>query len=116
MGRTGSIDNTNMKRGSQTRKEATMQIPLFSPRQNTLFGTWNVRTMYEAGKTYQLAKGMQQYQLSVLGMCETRWTDSGQITLATGETLLCSGHQEGAQHTEDVGFKLSKSAAKSLIE
>ena len=42
--------------------------------------------------------------------------DSGQITLATGETLLYSGHQEGAPHTEGVGFMLSKSAAKSLME
>ena len=54
-----------MKLGSQTRKETTMQIPLFSPRHNTLFGTWNVRTMYEAGKTYQVAKEMQQYQRNV---------------------------------------------------
>ena len=69
--------------------------------------------MYE--QCMELVK--QQYRLSVLGMCETRWTDSGQITIATGETFLYSGHQEeGAPHNKSFGFMLSKSAAKLLIE
>ena len=62
-------------------------------------------------------KGWTETIIKFTQLCETRWTDSGQLKLSTGETLLYSGHQEdGAPHTEGVGFMISKSAVKSMIE
>ena len=73
------------------------------PRTTTQVGTWNVPTMYETGKTAQIAAEMRRYKLAVLGLCETRWTSSGQIRLATGDTLIYSRHEEEeTPHTEGV--------------
>lgn len=41
-------------------------------------GTWNVRTMFETGRTAQVAAKIRRYNLELQGISETRWTDSGQ--------------------------------------
>ena len=52
----------------ESRKEAVMPTPLLTPKATTLFGTWNVRTMYEVGKSAQIAAEMTAYKLSMLGL------------------------------------------------
>ena len=60
--------------------------------------------MYTGGKTAVTAEGMRRYNLSLLGLGETRW-------LASGESILYSGHPDDpAPHTEEVAFMLSKEA------
>ncbi|KAK7110325.1 hypothetical protein V1264_014219 [Littorina saxatilis] len=99
----------------ESRKEATKPTTLLSTRKTTI-GTWNVRTMYEPGKTAQVAAEMRRNNLTLLGISETRWTDAGQRRLMTGELLLYSGHEENdAHHTQGVGLMLSKQAQRSLI-
>ena len=73
--------------------------------------------MSRTGRTTQVSTEMRRYNIAVLGLCETRWTQSGQIHLSTGDTLLYSGHEEdNSPHTEGVGLMLSASATASLIE
>ena len=99
-----------------SRKEATRPTPLPTPNTTTLFGTWNVRTMYEAGKAAQISAKVTTYKLSILGICETRWIESRCIRLSTGQTVLYSGHDHANDpHTEGVGFILTPQVAKSLI-
>ena len=100
---------------SQGSLEATRRItPLLT--KVTSIGTWNVRTMFETGKTCQVAAEMRSYGLDLLGISETRWTQSGQMRLNTGELLLYSGHEEeNATHTQGVALMLSKVAQKALI-
>jgi hypothetical protein len=72
--------------------------------------------MYEPGKTAQVAAEMGRNNLTVLGISETRWTQTGQRRLGTGELLLYSGHEESdSPHTQGVGFMLSKQAQRALI-
>ena len=72
--------------------------------------------MYQTGKAAQIATEMRNYKLSILGISETRWTQSGQKRLTTGELILYSGHQEeGADHSEGVALMLSKEAQQALI-
>ena len=100
----------------ESRKEATMPMTLLSTRKTLNIGTWNVRTLYEAGKTGQVTAEMWRFSLAVLGLCETRWTQSGQLRLTTGELILYSGHEEeDAPHSEGVGLLLRKEAQKALI-
>ena len=100
----------------ESRKEATMPMTFLSTRKTLNIGTWNVRTMYEAGKTAQVTAEMRRFNLAVLGLCETRWTQSGQLRLTTGELILYSGHEEeDAPHSEGVGLLLRKEAQKALI-
>lgn len=41
----------------------------------------------EAGKVAQIAIEMRNCKLTLLGLCETRWTQSGQQRLLTGESV-----------------------------
>ena len=59
---------------------------------------------------------MRRYKLDILGLSETRWTNSGRFTSITGETILNSGREDN-QHREGVAIILRKGvAAKSLLE
>lgn len=101
---------------SQSHLEDVRPTTIVSTRTTTTIGTWNVRTMYETGKSAQVAAEMRRYNLTILGISETRWTGSGQKRLATGELLLYSGHeQDDATHTQGVALMLSKSAQGALL-
>ena len=72
--------------------------------------------MYETGKTIQVASEMKNYKIGVLGLSETRWLQSGQLRLSSGEQLLYSGHiEDGAHHTEGVTLMLAPEAHAALI-
>jgi hypothetical protein len=91
--------------------EAARTTPILSTRT-----TANIGTMYESGKTAQIAAEMRIYNLTILGTSEARWTGSGQKRLASGELLLFSGHEkQDAPHTQGVALMLSKTAQRELI-
>ncbi|VDP37583.1 unnamed protein product [Schistosoma margrebowiei] len=78
--------------------------------------TWNVRTMWDTGRAFQIAAEMRRYNLEVLGISGTHWTQVGQQRLTLGELLLYSGHEEeNAPHTQGVALMLSKQAQNALI-
>jgi len=92
-----------------------MDLPIL--RTTSRLGTWNVRTMYQAGKSDQVAREFRSYRLDILGLTETRWLGMGQIRLRQGETVIYSGHEdENADHTEGVAIMLSPKAARSLMK
>ncbi|VDO86898.1 unnamed protein product [Schistosoma margrebowiei] len=72
--------------------------------------------MWETGKTSQIAAELRRYNLAILGISETQWTQVGQKRLDTGEMLLYSGHEEGNDpHTQGVALILSKVARNVLV-
>ena len=72
--------------------------------------------MYEASKTAQIAREKLAYNITILGLCETRWTESGQTRLNTGDTVLHSGNEEeNAPYTDGVALMLSHQAYIALI-
>ena len=67
--------------------------------------------MYETGKTIQVAREMKNYKIKVLGLSKTRWLQSGQLKLPSGEQLLYSGHiEDRAPHTKGVALMLAPEA------
>lgn len=102
--------------GESRTPEPIRPITVISSRTTTNIGAWNVRTMYELGKTKQISIEMKKYKLSILGISETHWTGVGQTKLSTGELLLYSGHiEEEAPHTQGVALMLSRSAQGALV-
>ena len=96
----------------QTRKESSNQTP--QPSNKSLrIASWNVRTMCETGKSAQLSREMQRYKVDILGISETRWIQSGQKRLGTGELVLPAGREDGT-HAHGVALVLGKLAQKSL--
>ena len=72
--------------------------------------------MYETGKSVQVSREMKRYKIGVLGLSETRWLQSGQLRLSSGEQLLYSGHiEEGTPHTEGVALMLAPEVQAALI-
>lgn len=72
--------------------------------------------MNQAGKTSVIAEEMRRFKISVLGLCETRWIQTGEVRQASGESIVYSGHpDEKAPHTEGIAFMLSKESQRSLV-
>ena len=58
---------------------------------------------------------MKNYKIGVLGLSETRWLQSGQLRLSSGEQLLYSGHiEDGSPNTEGVALMLAPEAHVAL--
>ncbi|VDP48590.1 unnamed protein product [Schistosoma margrebowiei] len=71
--------------------------------------------MWDTGRTFQIAAEMRRYNLEVLGISETHWTQVGQQRLTSGELLLYSDHdEENAPHTQGVALMMSKQAQNAL--
>ncbi len=51
-----------------------MQTTFLSLKNAIRIGAWNVRTLYEAGRTALVAREMEKYGLEILGLSEVRWT------------------------------------------
>ena len=116
LGEEGLSSRRCMTSCRESRKEPATLTTLLSTRKTLYIGTWNIRTMFESGKTAKVAREMHNYNLMVLGIFETRWKQSGQLRLTTGEMVLYSGHEESnSPHTEVVALLLMKEAQKALI-
>ena len=84
-----------MKSRDQSRKEVFAPTSdLLVPNQTIKIGCWNVRTLYQTGKLAQTIKEMNQYNLSILGVTEARWTGTGLQRMESGETFIWSVRQE----------------------
>jgi len=100
----------------ESRKEVSASKPsLATPKQKVRIAAWNVRTMFETGKTAQVTNEMKKYNISILGISEARWNDSGKLTLNSGETICYSGRSDGI-HQEGVAIIMDNHATKCLLE
>ncbi|VDP33068.1 unnamed protein product [Schistosoma curassoni] len=72
--------------------------------------------MWDTGRAFHIAAEMRSYNLEVIEISETHWTQVGQQRLTSGELLLYSGHEEeNAPHTQGVALMLSKQAQNALL-
>ena len=88
-------------------------MPPSSAKNSLRIASWNVRTLYEAGKCKQAINEMHRNKLHILGISESHWIQFGQKRLQTGEEILFSGKDQGP-HREGVALILSKAAKKTL--
>jgi len=59
---------------------------------------------------------VRAHNLTLFGISESRWTQSGRRKLNSSELLLYSGHDDvESPHTQGVPLMLSKAAQKALI-
>ena len=56
-------------------KHTTKNIQRLKPVKNTLtVGTWNVQTLWAAGKLQLLRNEMKRFKYDIIGISEVRWT------------------------------------------
>ena len=77
---------------------------------NLRIGTWNVRTLYKAGKLDNLIKEAKQMKMDIMGIAETRWIEEGYIK-KDDYILIYSG---GTQHVHGVGILLKSDLEKNI--
>ena len=82
-------------------------------RNNTVVGTWNVRTLNGPGKVDELTHTMNRYKWNVIGLCETRWKGMGERTTHEGHKLYFSGRDD--RHEEGVGFLVHKNTVSTVM-
>ncbi|CAM4979656.1 unnamed protein product [Rotaria socialis] len=89
----------------------TKNTQKLKPAKNTLtVGTWNVQTLWTAGKLELLRNEMKRFRYDIIGISEVRWTGKGETP--NGD-FIWSG--EESSHMRGVGFLLSTQAKKALI-
>ena len=103
-----------MKGGSQTRLGADISMAdLLTPKYKIRVGSWNVRTLYQAGKLQQVLREMTNYKVEILCVREARWTDSGRRNLASGHTIFYSGRTDNI-HRSGVAVIVTRKVEKTL--
>jgi len=80
-------------------------------KQSLKIGTWNVRTLFQSGKLDNVKLEMTRLKVNILGICETRWTGSGEFN-SDNFRVLYSG---GVKHERGVAMILDRENAKSLL-
>ena len=92
-------------------KHTTKNTQKLIPPKNTLtVGTWNVQTLWAAGKLELLRNEIKRFKYDIIGISEVRWTGKGETL--NGD-FIWSG--EETLHMRGVGFLLSVKAKKALI-
>ena len=85
----GPSSRGSMTHCSEYLKNAARPTPLLTSKVNTKITTWDIHTMSEVGKAVQVRAEMN-YTVSLLGLFETRWTQSRQICVQL--LTLCQLH------------------------
>ena len=73
--------------------------------------TWNVRTLFQAGKLDNVLIEMDRMHINCLGLCEVRWPNAGEFRKEEKQ-IFYSG---GEQHHRGVGLILDKHFSKSVL-
>ncbi|PVD22650.1 hypothetical protein C0Q70_15905 [Pomacea canaliculata] len=105
-----------MTHASESLLEVSLPTHLLTARAKSRIGTWNIRTLYERGKSAQVAQEMKNHNIKLLGLCETRRNGNSLTRLASGETIIYSGHEDpDHDHTKGFTVLMTPEAARALI-
>ena len=75
--------------------------------------TYNVRTLNECGAASLLVKELNRLGISIAGLQEARWPDSGEM-MVDGSRILWSGRGDN-QHMESIGLVLAGACTNSVL-
>jgi len=108
-----------MTAGTESRKDGVSPTgnskrnrQLLSCKERMRVGTWNVRTLLQAGKLKELCDTAERYHLDMVGVQEVRWHGKDKIRHGPW-TFIYSGRDD-KQHEAGVGLLLSKKSADVL--
>ena len=97
-----TVCNKQVKKGEQ--KQINIQNEVIR------IGTWNVNTMYQAGKLCNIMKEMRRLHVNIMGVSEARWTGSGKL-ISDSMTIIYSG---GEKHEGGVAMILDEEISKCV--
>ena len=72
-----------------------------------------MRTLRPAGKLKQLTHAMSRYHWNIVGLCEMRWKNFGEMSTDDGHKAYFSG--EEGKHEYGVGFLVHKDVVDAVL-
>ena len=82
-------------------------------RENISVGTWNVRTLRPAGKLEQLVNAISRYHWNIVGLCEMRRKNFGEMSTDDGHKVYFSGEEDRLEY--GVGFLVHKDVVDAVL-
>ena len=107
-----TVDTESREDGDNLTGRSERGTKLLSCKERMRVGTWNVRTLLQAGKLKELCDTAERYRLDIVGVQEVRWHGKDKIRHGPW-TFIYSG-REDRQHIAGVGLLLSPRAAGAL--
>ena len=119
MRKDNSVNGTSVDRGASLGRNTHGEQVVSDRQQATALrnknqfniATWNVRTLFQAGKFENLKQESMKFDIDILGIAETRWTGVDSFT-SDEFTMINSG---GTKHERGVGMLVKKKVAKAII-
>ena len=74
-----------------------------------------MRPLYSIGRSVQLAREMEKYNIDVMGISECRWMRQGKVKMNTGESIIFSGREDNT-HRHGVAIMMTKKAEQTLLK
>lgn len=77
----------------------------------------NMRTIYDPWKFANIANATKKnYQLLILGICDTRWTETGHAKLTVRKTIISSANKsQNTRHIKGEWVIMTPKAARLLL-
>ena len=72
-----------------------------------------MRTLRPAGKLEQLTHAMSRYHWNIVGLCEIRWKNFGEMSTDDGHKVYFSGEED--KHEYGVGFLVHKDVVGAVL-
>ena len=101
------------KRRTEAGQVVIKQNPQITITRTMKIGTWNVRTLLQAGKLENAKREMETNNIDMVGLSEIRWSDKGDINI-DGFRMIYSGPEK--QGKQRVGILLSKNHINKIIQ
>ena len=106
--------HTTSSQGGGDKCATGKQTSLKLRRNAVIAGTWNVRTLYAAGKIEQLEHELKRYTWNIIGIAEARLTGVGESRTPGGNRLYHSGQDR--KHASGTAFLIHKDIADTVME
>ena len=72
-----------------------------------------MRTLRPDGKLEQLTPAMSRYHWNIVGLCEMRWKNFGEMSTDDGHKVYFSGEED--RHEYGVGFLVHKDVVDAVL-
>ena len=82
-------------------------------RENIVVGIWNVRTLRPAEKLEQLTHARSRYHLNIVGLCQMRWKNFGEMSTDDRHKVYFSGEEGKLEY--GVGFLVHKDVVCAVL-
>lgn len=75
-------------------------------------GTWNVKSIYEAGKIHNVLQEMQRLNVNIMGLSETRWPNTGELNIKN--TKIYYSGNDSSQHWNGVAIAMEENLSRCV--